>query len=95
MGLMYWIVMTDEESQDRDRNDSGRYVETYPDADFLRAIVDMDGLPGTGEIATAVECSHDLARRRLRALEDEGLVQSETVGNAVVWSLTEDGETDE
>lgn len=86
--------MSDEESPDRDRDESGQYVTTYPDTAFLHAIREMDGLPGTGEIAAAVGCSHDLARRRLRELEEKEKVNAETVGNAVVWSLV-DGETDE
>ena len=74
---------------DRDE-ETGRYTGEYDRTDFLTAIQNHDGIPGTGEIASAVGCSHDTAYKRLQQLEREGTVESSKVGNTLVWSVTDE-----
>lgn len=80
--------MTDG-SDNRDRNDTGEYSETYSPADILAAMRDEAGLHSTLDIAQSVGCSRDTALRKLRRLEDEGAVSSEHIAGALVWTVTE------
>lgn len=77
----------------KDRDDeSGEYVDTYPEGEFFDAIREFDGMAGTLEIAEYVGCHRDTARRRLIELVEAGKVRRRDVGDAAVWMLT--GETD-
>jgi GTP-sensing pleiotropic transcriptional regulator CodY len=67
-----------------DRDEDGRYTETYPDEAFFSAINEVD-VASTQNIADAVGCSYDLAYHRLKQLEDAGEVESREVRNAFVW----------
>jgi hypothetical protein len=67
-----------------DRDEEGKYTETYSDRAFLTAIDDLD-VASTQAIADAVGCSYDLAYRRLKQLRAEGEVNSREVRNAFVW----------
>lgn len=72
----------------KDRDDeSGEYVTTYSDEAFLRAVETLGPTAGTRAIAEDVGCDRDTAYRRLRALEDEGEVESRKVGMARLWSI--------
>ena len=76
------------------RNDaSGQFVEKYPREAFLRAIAEAEPVAGTGEVANVVGCEHDTAYKRLQRLLDEGTVEKRKVGNMLLWSLTDEGET--
>lgn len=58
----------------------------------LRLVVEAvaeHGPTGTTGVADALDCSYDLAYRRLRELEDEGRVTSDRVGNARLWRVDE------
>lgn len=70
-----------------DRNDDGKYTETYATERFLDAITNHDGLAGTSDIADAVGCSYETAYKKLRKLADEGVVNGEKVANARVWTI--------
>lgn len=70
--------------------DTGRYVGEFLQDDFLDAIHEHDRPVGTGEIADAVGCAHDTAYKRLKHLEEVGLVSSQKVGNTLVWTIVED-----
>ena len=63
---------------------SGRFSQVYTDEDFLNAIDEL-GEPGTGEVAAEIGCSRDHARRRLRNLEQDGVVESRMVGTVILW----------
>jgi predicted ArsR family transcriptional regulator len=63
---------------------SGKFSQVYTDEDFLKTVSTL-GEPGTGDIATELGCSRDHARRRLRALENEGTVESRSVGTVMLW----------
>ena len=63
---------------------SGRFSEVYSNEDFL-SLLDERGQAATSEIADALGCSREHAYRRLRDLEDEGEVESRTVGGSKLW----------
>lgn len=72
----------------RERDEeSGKYTDAYSDKEFIEAIEVEGGLAGTGEIATAVGCSHRQALNRLNELEERGKVTSKDVGRSLVWRL--------
>ena len=75
----------DDEREKRD----GRFE--YTDRDFLDAIRAEGGMCGTQDVADRVECSYEAAYKRLRALEDEGRVNCDRVGNARLWQVIDDG----
>jgi hypothetical protein len=68
--------------------DSGKFTQVYDDEEFAAAL-DALGQAGTAEVAEVVGCGEKNAYRRLTALEDEGRVESRTVGNAKLWELTD------
>jgi len=72
-------------------DDSGQYTETYPREDFLDAVGDPGDMTGTQDVADAVGCSYESAYKKLRALDDEGAVESRKVANTRVWFI--DGDT--
>lgn len=73
--------------RDRDR-DSGKYTEVYAKSDFV------DLLSGTrlstSEVAEHLNCHRTTAYDKLRAYEEEGLLKSTSVGNTLLWELTEE-----
>ena len=73
---------------DRDE-ETGRYTGEYSDEDFLNAIGSEGGMAGTGEIADQVGCAHDTAYKRLKRMENEGLLTSQKVGNTLLWKRKE------
>ncbi|SET50886.1 hypothetical protein [Natrinema hispanicum] len=62
----------------------------YESADMLAAIRDYGNAAGTADVADAVGCSHDTAYKRLRSLEGDGRVTSRKIGQARVWSVTDE-----
>ena len=74
-------------SRDRDEG-SGKFTEEYPREDFLNALSEL-GSAGTTEISEYVGCDRRTAYLKLRDLEDNKLVTSRKVGNALLWELTE------
>lgn len=73
--------------KDRD-HDSGKYMTTYADEEFLRAIREVDRLAGTADVATAVGCSRRTAYTRLKAIEADGRIKGHHVGTSIVWSIS-------
>ena len=71
------------------RDDEGRYTETYPDKAFLAAVNKLD-VASTQNVANNVGCSYDLAYRRLKSLEKEGEVETQEVRNAFLWFIVEE-----
>lgn len=66
---------------------SGRFSEVYTDEDFLTTLDEL-GQAATSEVADSLGCSREHAYRRLRDLEDQGDVESRTVGRAKLWERT-------
>jgi predicted ArsR family transcriptional regulator len=71
-------------------DETGRYTGEYSRETFINIIRNSDQMLGTGEIADAVGCAHDTAYKRLQELESEGLLESQKVGNTLLWILNED-----
>jgi len=68
--------------------DSGQFTPTYTDEDFITAVTDHD-LPSTSNVADTVGCKYRTAYERLTRLEDAGQLTSRTVGNSLVWMITD------
>ena len=79
------LSMTD--SDDRERTETGEYVETVSESEVLAALINADDPVLTvGEVAESIGTSPDTARRRLQSLHDLGDVHRKEVGaRAVVW----------
>lgn len=79
---------------ERDEN-TGRYVEEYPPELFVDALQELDGTAGTQEVADEAGCKYDIAYKKLRMLSEEGVITSRKVGNANLWMLVDDEESDD
>ena len=79
---------------DRD-DDSGRYSETYPLADFVEALAELGGSAGTQEVADVVGCKYRTANAKLHELKERGEVTARKVGNAYLWMLADDEDKEE
>lgn len=74
---------------DRKRDEkSGQFSEEYPEKDFLRTLEKL-GASGTTTIAEQVGCDRRTAYLKLQSLEDKGEVESQKVGNALLWELVD------
>lgn len=74
----------------REREDSGRYTETVTPDDVIEVFAQVDGpVVTSGDVSDALGCSRETARRKLRALEEEGRVRSRKTTGRVVWWLTD------
>ena len=81
----------------KDRAETGEYVESVPHDDVLKLLEGMyDPVVTVKDVADALDCSGETARRKLSDLHERGEVKKMQVGaNAVVWWLNEDGETNQ
>ena len=69
-----------------EREDTGRYTETVSLAEVLGVFETVDGpVVTSGDVADALDCSRETARRKLRALEREERVASRRTAGRVVW----------
>ena len=77
----------------RDRADNGEYVETTTTSEVLTTMRDTDGPVVTvGDVAEAVNCSRETARRKLTDLHADGRVKRREVGaSAVIWWVPDTG----
>lgn len=77
----------------KERAETGEYVETTGARAVLTAMRDTDGPVVTvGDVAEAVNCSRETARRKLTDLHDEGRVERRKIGaSAVVWWVSDAG----
>lgn len=76
---------------DRERNESGRYVETVSIEDVFTAVRDGGHVVTTPEVASAAGCSGEAARTRLHELHDTGRVERKKVSaNAQVWWVADE-----
>jgi len=66
------------------RDEGGRWDMTFNDVAFVDAVAVLP-VASTQNVADEVGCSYDLAYRRLKTLENEGRVKSETVRGSFVW----------
>jgi DNA-binding MarR family transcriptional regulator len=68
--------------------DSGKFSEEYPQEDFIRALEEL-GATGTTDVSDYVGCDRRTAYLKLQSLEEEGLINSRKVGNALLWELAD------
>ncbi|ELY96700.1 hypothetical protein C482_15036 [Natrialba chahannaoensis JCM 10990] len=73
-------------SEDRERNEGGRFEPEHTDDDVLDAVREHDPA-GTKEVADELGIARQSADYRLRRLLDEGHVSKKKVGNSLVWSV--------
>jgi DNA-binding MarR family transcriptional regulator len=71
----------------RKDEESGQFTEQYPREDFIAALPESPGASGTSEIADEVGCDRRTAYQKLNALADEGEVNRQKIGQALVWQL--------
>jgi predicted transcriptional regulator len=79
---------------DHDRDDRGHFEPDHGDRAYVEAVAEREPA-GTSEIADAVGVTRQNADRRLRRLEEEGVVTCKRIGNSLAWSLSEDGLVDD
>ena len=74
-----------------EREDSGRYAETVtPDA-VLEVFGTVAGpVVTSGDVAEALDCSRETARRKLHALEDRGRIAGRETAGRIVWWIVDD-----
>lgn len=62
----------------------------YSDEDVIEAVRSVNAkgeYPTTNNVADELGCTRQAADFRLRRLRDEGEVESERVGNSMMWSV--------
>lgn len=74
-------------SDDRERNEEGRYVSTITYERVLEVLQQEDDPVMTAkEVGERLGCTSEAARQRLHELQDRGDIKSKQVGaRAVVW----------
>lgn len=65
--------------------ESGEFTDQYPRQKFLEAVEELE-IATTSRVAEYVDCSYDLAYRRLREFEEEDIVNKNDVGGLFIWS---------
>lgn len=70
-------------------SDSGKFTETYSDDEIL-AFLREEGPTGTADVADRFDYEQPSAYRRLRRLQEDGEIQSQKVGNAMLWEVADD-----
>ena len=72
----------------RERDEeSGQYVNSFSDEQFLEAIREKGGFAGTSEISDIIGCTRRNAYNRLKELEDSNRVKSRNTGRDLIWTL--------
>jgi len=76
----------------RERDEAGRYTDSVALEDVLGVFEAVEGpVVTSGDIADALDCSRETARRKIRALEDrERVANRETAGCVVWWRVDAD-----
>jgi predicted transcriptional regulator len=73
----------------RERDEeTGEFTEEYPTEEFLQSLEEL-GPAGTTEIAEHIGCDRRTAYIKLQSLEQDGVVESQKVGNALLWMQAE------
>lgn len=74
----------------RKREDSGRFTDTVTAGDVLGVFDAVEGpVVTSGDVAEALDCSRETARRKLRTLEERGRIASRKTAGRVVWWRTD------
>jgi hypothetical protein len=79
-----------------ERDETGQYTETVTLDDVLGVFGAVPGpVVTSGDVAEALGCARETARRKLRALEDQGRVASRKTAGRVVWWIVDEHEPPE
>jgi predicted ArsR family transcriptional regulator len=74
-----------------ERSEGGEFVESVTLDAVLGVFTDVEGpVVTSGDVADALGCSRETARRKLRQLHQEGRVSQRKTAGRVVWWLTEE-----
>jgi predicted ArsR family transcriptional regulator len=76
--------MSDETPYFDQDEETGQITQEYPESAFIEAVTEHTPA-STSEVGEAVGCSSDNAYRRLKALEEDGKVESKMAGNSLIW----------
>ncbi|EMA48687.1 putative transcriptional regulator [Halococcus thailandensis JCM 13552] len=68
-------------------DDTGGNWRKYPLDDFVQAVESSGGEATTPEVTAEVGCSPETARRRMKELEDNGVVERREIGPTLVWLM--------
>lgn len=82
-------IETDRIIMPRKRGDGGAFVENTSHDDVLAVFDDVEGpVVTSGDVADALGCTRETARRKLNELHDRGrLGKRKTAGRVVYWKL--------
>jgi predicted ArsR family transcriptional regulator len=73
--------------KDRTRGERGKFGTEYDREEFIHAVETAEHATAKG-VAERVGCTPRHARERLRALEENGVVESTDLGRTNLWRLT-------
>lgn len=79
---------------DRERSETGEFVETVTLDDVLAVFNQVPGpIVTSADIADTLDCSRETARRKLTLLQEQHTIESRETAGRVVWWLTENERT--
>lgn len=67
--------------------ESGQFVPTFTDEEFVTA---AEGGATTSDVAERVGCDYQTAYSRLTELRDRGRVSSRDVGGSLLWTTSDE-----
>lgn len=74
-----------------DRDEHGRYTQTVSLEDVLGVFEDVDGpVITSGDVAQALDCSRETARRKLNTLSEQGRIASRRTAGRVIWWIVDE-----
>jgi DNA-binding MarR family transcriptional regulator len=77
----------------RERSESGEFTERVTHARVLDVFESVEGPVVTStDVAGALDCSDETARRKLKELREKGVLNRRKTGRTVIWWLAENGE---
>lgn len=82
-------------------DDSGKYTDKYPQEEFLDALDEEGGMAATMDIASRVapeydrdpEEFYDTTYKKLRRLNNDGVIETREVGRNILWMLPDDAQS--
>jgi biotin operon repressor len=75
----------------RKRGDTGRYTEAVTLEDVLDVFEAVAGpVVTSGDVAEALDCSRETARRKLRTLEEQGHIANRKTAGRIVWWIADE-----
>lgn len=75
----------------RKRGETGEFVEAITLDDVRGVFESVEGpIVTSGDIADALDCTTQTARRKLKQLREQGVVGSRLAGRTTVWWLTDE-----